>query len=73
MSTPRVGIHALRIPYVDWALWDVVGTVAAAEATYRMNLFDSRLQSMGFWWSLGVVAHFIFQTNTQFIQQLNNV
>lgn len=30
MSTPREGIHATRIPVLDVALWDVVGTVVVA-------------------------------------------
>ena len=29
-STPRCGLHALRIPVIDLAFWDVLGTVLAA-------------------------------------------
>lgn len=72
MSTPRAGIHATRIPYVDWAFWDVAGTLVAAEVAYQNDWFDSRMQSIGFWWSLGVVAHVLFQINTQFIRQLGS-
>jgi len=30
MATPRVGIHAARTPFLDLALWDIVGTAVGS-------------------------------------------
>lgn len=39
-GAPRTGIHADRIPVLDWALWDTVLTVAAGVAIAKYTEKD---------------------------------
>lgn len=69
-GAPRTGFHATRIPYLDWALWDTLGTFLAAESMYQLDWFDARGPAYAFCLSLGVIAHVLFQVRTAFIVQL---
>ena len=55
---PRQGFHAARLPppLPDWALWDVVGTIALALATARITGWSVLSCLLG-WFLLAQVAH----------------
>ena len=67
MSTPRQGIHKPRIPIIDLALVDVVGTFFIGK--YIQNNSDySFWQSQGIAFGSGILVHKLLNINTE----LNN-
>jgi hypothetical protein len=55
---PRAGFHARRLPapLPDWALWDVVGTIAAALGTAYLSGRHPAWCLAG-WFALAQVVH----------------
>ncbi len=54
LGEPRVGVHALRAPLVDLALWDIVGTLVIA------LLVSWRYRTVPVWGAF--LALFVFAT-----------
>lgn len=67
MSEVRVGFHARRIPVLDIALWDTVGTVGVAYLASKYKVFgvDSFAKQLAIWFGLGFLAHLAFGVDTQ--------
>jgi hypothetical protein len=64
LGRPREGVHAARIPGVDVALWDVVGTIVG-------GLLIAWVTGWSVWATVacafvaGVVAHLLFCIQTR--------
>ena len=69
---PNTGVHSYRIPFVDWALVDVVSTTILA---YLISWFNR----INFWATLiglillGIFLHWIFCVRTRLSIQLGLV
>lgn len=63
-SKPRCGIHALRIPIIDHAFWDVFFTVLFAIGVARLTNANVWI-SIAFMFIVGVVCHYFFEIRTQ--------
>ena len=69
---PREGVHAMRIPVLDWALIDTLMTILLA-------WFISRLLKQPFWFVLivtfliGEIFHAIFCLDSAFINQIKKI
>lgn len=64
LGKPRQGFHAARIPVLDIALWDTVGTIAIAG-----GLAWALGGNVPFWilfaFALGVILHWVFGVKTR--------
>ena len=68
-GTPRMGLHALRIPLIDVAFWDVVGTLLIAVLIAHI-LKTNVVSTVLIAFLLGCAAHIVFcvpTTVTRFI------
>ena len=65
---PRQGIHARRIPLLDWALWDVVGTVVVAVILSRWLRRPPWLVAGGLF-LLSVVVHLLLGVPTAVVER----
>jgi hypothetical protein len=64
LGEPRQGFHAARIPVLDVALWDTVGTIViAVVVAYLFNLPVWLTVAAAF--LLGIYAHWLFGVNTR--------
>lgn len=66
---PREGLHAARIPGLDVALWDVVGTIVGAVIVARVMRWPVAWTVAGAF-VVGVVAHWAFCVPTRANQWL---
>jgi len=77
LGTPRVGFHAARIPYIDYALWDTVGTVVITLALVYFFAKDKSWQNTLRWvifaFGLGLILHVLFGVRTTMTQSLVGV
>ncbi len=61
----RVGIHAARIPIIDWAISDTVFTVGLAYYTFRKASHGHGFWThLIFWILLGGALHTLFGVQT---------
>ena len=66
-GAPRTGMHAARIPLLDLALWDVVGTlVAAGILAYALNV--NAVWTALALLVLGTALHLVFCVRTTITQ-----
>jgi len=72
MSEPRKGLHEQRIPVLDWALWDVVGTVIAAYVLARWQQWSLWKTTLVLF-VLGEVVHYAMGIKTAILGQLSDV
>ena len=67
LGKPREGIHALRIPYLDIAFWDVVGTIVISGGI--AYYFDKSQTNVVSWiiiaFALGFFFHHVFGVRTK--------
>jgi len=77
LGTPRVGFHAARIPLIDYALWDTVGTVVVTLALVYFFAKDKSWQNTLRWvifaFGLGLILHVLFGVRTTMTQSLIGV
>ncbi len=67
---PRTGIHAARIPYLDWAFTDTMLTIALAYYTYNTTarrLGYTFLMHLVFWILVGGAMHSLFGVHTSLV------
>jgi hypothetical protein len=60
LGIPRQGFHAARIPIVDSALNDVLGTLGLAFITYKLYPDIRYMTHLGLWLILGAFFHWVF-------------
>ena len=67
LGRPRQGLHRARIPVLDLALWDVVGTFALAYLTFYFfpNWSSNYLVHLAGWFLLATLLHLIFCVPTK--------
>lgn len=71
---PRTGVHATRIPFLDIALWDTVGTIVIA---LLLHYSIPALRKHNVAWTISglfitaIVAHYAFCVPTRLNQVLN--
>ena len=63
LSTPRQGIHALRIPIIDVAAVDTIGTVAGAYGLSKLMDWPFSLTTGGLF-GLSVYFHHLYNIDT---------
>lgn len=64
LGKPRQGFHAARIPFIDIALWDTVGTVVIALViAYVFKLTAWKVVVYAF--VLGIFMHWLFSVRTK--------
>jgi RsiW-degrading membrane proteinase PrsW (M82 family) len=77
LGVPRVGIHAARIPFLDYALWDVVGTIGIAWLLVLVFAKDKSWQNTLRWiiiaFALGLFLHILFGVRTKMVESLGVV
>lgn len=66
---PRTGIHAQRIPVLDIALWDTVGTIAITIVLVQLFAVDKSISNTLKWivfaFVLGFVLHYMIGVRTK--------
>ena len=76
LGVPGQGFHAARIPILNYALWDTVGTIAITWALVLIFAKDKSWQNTLRWivfaFSLGLFLHIIFGVRTTMTKQLVN-
>ena len=77
LGIPRVGFHAARIPLIDYALWDTVGTLVITLALVYFFATDKSWQNTLRWvifaFGLGLILHVLFGVRTTMTQSLVGV
>jgi multidrug transporter EmrE-like cation transporter len=77
LGTPKVGFHAARIPILDYALWDTVGTLVITLALVYFFAKDKSWQNTLRWvifaFGLGLILHVLFGVRTTMTQSLVGV
>lgn len=61
---PNKGVHAVRIPYLDWALTDTLLTIGLAYYSSHRNPQQSILAHLIFWLMIGWLIHTAFGVKT---------
>ena len=72
LGIPRQGIHSTRIPYLDLALWDVLGTlmlIVLVSYFLKYSLLSVTLCTT----LLFIIVHKIFCVDTKLNTVLDNV
>lgn len=71
-GVPRQGVHAVRIPFLDFSLIDTIGTLAIAALT--CSAFNNGevatgtlLKHFAVWWGIGFIAHRARGVDTAFV------
>jgi hypothetical protein len=67
LGVPGTGVHATRIG--GFALFDIVGAVILAFATWRLFKGPFWVHLVG-WFVAGEILHWVFGTNTAFLRLL---
>ena len=66
---PRTGIHARRIPVLDIALWDTIGTIVITLVLVQLFAVDksvyNTLKWLVFAFVLGFVLHYMIGVRTK--------
>ena len=74
LGKPRVGFHSARIPYVDYALNDVLGTIVVTSVLVLLLATDKSPKNMLLWiafaFVLGIFLHIIFGVKTKMTEDL---
>lgn len=60
LGKPRQGFHSARIPVVDTALYDFLGTVLFAYVSYRLYDEINFSTYLGLWLLAGAFFHYLF-------------
>lgn len=72
ISTPREGIHALRIPLLGIALIDTVGTVAAAFIISKVTGWSFVKVSLGLA-AISVPVHIYYGVQTALVEKIDHL
>jgi len=74
LGKPRLGFHSARIPYVDYALNDVLGTIVVTSVLVLLFAKNKSPQNMLLWiifaFVLGILLHIIFGVQTKMTEDL---
>ena len=77
LGIPRTGFHSARIPWLDYALWDTVGTIAVTWVLVMIFAKDKSFLNTIRWvifvFLLGIFLHFLFGVKTKMIRDLSNM
>jgi len=77
LGKPRVGFHSARIPWVDYALYDVLGTIGVTWALVMIFAQDKSIVNTVRWiafaFLLGILLHIIFGVKTKMTVDLLNM
>jgi len=68
---PRTGIHTQRIPFLDIALWDTIGTIVITIILVMLFATDKSIGNIFKWilfaFVLGFVLHYIIGVRTKLV------
>jgi len=67
MTTPREGIHSLRIPILDIAAVDTVATIAGAYGISRVTGWSFPKTTIGLF-GVAMIAHHLFHVETKVME-----
>jgi len=71
-GTPRQGFHETRIPYLDVALWDTIGTIVIA--IVLALIFDLSIWlTVSIAFCLAIFLHYLFCVKTKLTVAMNLV
>jgi hypothetical protein len=74
LGAPRTGFHSARIPWIDFALWDTVGTIVIVWLLVILFAKDTSPGNTLFWilvaLLIGVLFHLLFGVRTKMIEDL---
>ncbi len=77
LGIPRTGFHAARIPFLDIALWDTLGTIGITWLLVFMfsknKSWQNTLRWIVFAFSLGLFLHILFGVRTKIMTTLGVV
>jgi bacteriorhodopsin len=77
LGVPRTGFHAARIPYLDIALWDTIGTIGITWLLVFVFAKDKSWQNTLRWFvfafGLGLFLHILFGVKTKMAKALGVV
>lgn len=71
LGRPGEGLHAVRIPIIDLALWDVVGTFVLAYVLYLFG-YGTIMFNFLVLFVMAEILHYIFGVKTAFIKYIIN-
>lgn len=76
LGVPRTGFHSARIPWLDYALWDVVGTIGVTWVLVLLfakdKSFPNTLRWILFAFLLGLLLHLLFSVDTTMTRSIKN-
>lgn len=76
LGVPRTGFHSARIPWLDYALWDVVGTIGVTWVLVLLFAKDKSLPNTLRWilfaFLLGLLLHLLFSVDTTMTRSIKN-
>lgn len=71
LGIPRVGFHSMRIPILDYALRDIIGTVVITWILVMIFAKDKSIKNSIYWiifaFLLGILLHLLFGVRTKMI------
>jgi len=77
LGVPRTGFHSARIPWLDYALWDTVGTIGVTWVLVLLFAKDKSFQNTLRWiifaFLLGILLHFIFNVDTTMTRNIKEM
>ena len=76
LGVPRTGFHSARIPWLDYALWDVIGTIGVTWVLVLLFAKDKSFQNTMRWilfaFLLGLLLHLLFSVDTTMTRSIKN-
>ena len=76
LGVPRTGVHSARIPWLDYALWDVIGTIGVTWVLVLLFAKDKSFQNTMRWilfaFLLGLLLHLLFSVDTTMTRSIKN-
>ena len=76
LGVPRMGFHSARIPWLDYALWDVVGTIGVTWVLVLLfakdKSFPNTMRWILFAFLLGLLLHLLFSVDTTMTRSIKN-
>lgn len=77
LGVPRTGFHSARIPWLDYALWDTVGTIGVTWVLVLLlakdKSFPNTLRWILFAFLLGLLLHLLFGVRTKMVGDLIDI
>lgn len=74
LGVPRTGFHSARIPWLDYALWDTIGTISVTWVLVMIFAKDksvlNTIRWIAFAFLLGLLLHILFGVKTKMVGDL---